>query len=99
MLVYVEQSWMERISQQVIFRYELPIGQFRQTSDRWMWVADVEVTPLAVKRIDDLVGALYKHDVELRVVDSLLPLRPVWQSTMHASGIRLRNAQDWFPST
>jgi hypothetical protein len=33
--------------------------------------------------------------VELRVMESLLPLRGVWDSSLHASGIRLRNARGW----
>ena len=33
--------------------------------------------------------------VELRVMHRLTPLRDVWSTSLHASGIRLRHAQDW----
>ena len=42
-----------------------------------------------------LPTALAECDVELRAVDSLVPLRGVWSSSLHASGIRLRNAVGW----
>ena len=42
--------------------------------------------------VDDLPARLKQQDVDLRIVDSLLPLRAVWNTTLHASGIRLRNA-------
>jgi hypothetical protein len=38
---------------------------------------------------------LRSSGVELRVLDRLTPLRGVWDSSLHASGIRLRNAQGW----
>lgn len=33
--------------------------------------------------------------VELRVVDSLRPLKGLWTTGLHVSGIRLRYARDW----
>ncbi|MGO7421998.1 DUF6886 family protein, partial [Rhizobium ruizarguesonis] len=33
--------------------------------------------------------------VELRVVDTLTPLKGLWGTSLHVSGIRLRNAGDW----
>ena len=38
---------------------------------------------------------LSAEGVELRSLDQLSALRPVWDSTLHASGIRLRNAMNW----
>jgi hypothetical protein len=29
------------------------------------------------------------------MLDDLTPLKEVWQSSLHASGIRLRNARGW----
>jgi hypothetical protein len=45
--------------------------------------------------LGDLPAALRAEDVELRVMERLTPLRDVWSTSLHASGIRLRNAQDW----
>ena len=53
------------------------------------------VVPTRVDLVDDLTARLEAAGVELRVVPSLLPLRGVWDTRLHASGIRLRNAQGW----
>jgi hypothetical protein len=42
-----------------------------------------------------LPAELETRQVELRVMESLLPLRDIWKTTLHASGIRLRNARGW----
>ena len=48
-----------------------------------MWVLRVPATPREVTRLDDLPGELRAQGVELRVRDSLLPLRDVWNSSLH----------------
>jgi hypothetical protein len=53
------------------------------------------VTPLDVEPVGNLLEALSTADVELRVMPDLLPLKGVWQSTIFASGTRLRNAAGW----
>lgn len=60
-----------------------------------MFVSGLAVEPLAVEAIGNLPDALQKRGVEIRPMPTLSPLLPVWQSSMHASGIRLRNAKDW----
>ncbi len=95
MIAYVERTWFGCIQDQVLFRYELTAATFQPTSDEWMWVSREPVEPIDVVRLDDLLGALKEQSVELRVVESLVPLRSVWKSTLHASGIRLRNAHGW----
>jgi hypothetical protein len=97
MIAHVEWGWFDRIRDQVLFRYELPAGTFLPTSDEWMWVSKQSVQPIAVERVDNLLGALRDQGVELRVMESLLPLQSVWGSSLHASGIRLRNALGWPP--
>lgn len=95
MIACVQADWLARIEKQVLFRYELPDVTFRSIEDGWMWVSHDAVAPIQVNRIDDLVDALRSEEVELRVMDSLVPLRDVWQTSLHASGIRLRNAANW----
>ena len=51
----------------------------------------------AVEPVGDLFEALRAASVELRLLERLTPLRGVWDTTLHASGIRLRNARDWDP--
>lgn len=95
MIAHVEEAWLERLSSGAIIRYELPIETFESLDDAGMWVSRRAVTPVAVAEIGDLPGALRDQGVELRVMESLTPLRDVWSSSLHASGIRLRNARDW----
>jgi hypothetical protein len=95
MLAYAEEAWWGRIRCTTIFRYELPPQGFEDLYDAGMWVARREVLPLRVEPISDLRAALDASGVELRLVRSLSSVREVWGSSLHASGIRLRNAADW----
>lgn len=60
-----------------------------------MWVSRTAVRPTRVVVLDGLDHWLSSVGVEVRAVERLAPLRPVWASTLHASGIRLRSAVDW----
>jgi hypothetical protein len=95
MIAHVEWDWLRRIRDQSLYRYQLPPDSFTYIEDGWMWVSKEIVTPVHVERIDDLLGALRELNVELRVMDSLLPLRQLWTTSLHVSGIRLRNGVDW----
>jgi len=94
-VAYVEARWLERLEHAVLTRYELPHDHFVDIDDVGMWVSRAAVVPREVTRLSDLRAELAACRTELRVVDSLLPLKPLWQSSMHASGIRLRNAVGW----
>jgi hypothetical protein len=59
-----------------------------------MLVTREPVKPLRVDKID-VPTAMRQAGVELRVMERLTPLRGVWDTSLHASGIRLRNAQGW----
>ena len=95
MIAWMEQGWHERFSSAIIYRYELPRSSFEDIGDVGMWVSRSAVSPLCASTLTNLHSHLDDHRVELRVVDSLVPLRAIWQSSIHASGIRLRNAQGW----
>jgi hypothetical protein len=96
MLAHVEWAWWDRLVDAQLYRYELPADSFRPIDDdNWMWVSDETVEPMERVRIENLPAALASEGVELRVMDRLTPLRGVWSTTLHASGIRLRNALDW----
>ena len=94
-VAYVEARWLAALNKARIYRYELPAGRFESLDDAGMWVAREPVTPLAMDELSDLPGALRSCGVDLRAVESLTPLRGVWDTTLHASGIRLRNAAGW----
>lgn len=94
-LAYIEREWLERVQQARTICYELPSATFHDTRDAGMWVSRTTVYPLDKVTLTDLPARLTESGTELRVVDSLLPWKDVWSSTVHASGIRLRNAKGW----
>lgn len=95
MIAYVERDWWGQVSTESIHRYDLPTATFADLGDAGMHVSREAVTPLAVETLSDLPAALRGAGVDLRVVDRLAPLRGAWETTLHVSGIRLRNAKGW----
>lgn len=95
MIALIEEDWAGAVREGTIFRYELQENGFQPIGDAGMWVSKDAAQPVAVEVIDDLPAALVANQVELRIVDDLSALRPVWSSSLHASGIRLRNARCW----
>ena len=95
MLAHIEWAWLARLQAGALYRYELPRETFECLEDAGMWVSKAAVTPLAMHVVDDLPAALRGEGVELRVMESLAPLKDVWATSLHASGIRLSNATGW----
>jgi len=95
MVAYVEDAWMDRIARAKLVRYELPPATFESLEDAGMWVSRAAVEPIDRLIVDDLAEALAAQRVEVRALPSLTPLGRIWDSSLHASGIRLRNARDW----
>jgi len=94
-VAFVERSWIEQLSKATVYRYGMPPQTFEDTGDVGMWVSRSSVAPSSINPLTDLPARLEEVGVELRVRDSLTPLRSVWNSSLHASGIRLRNAAGW----
>jgi len=99
MIAHVEWAWFNILKSGVLYRYELPADSFEDLRDAGMWVSREPVTPIACEVINDLPAALQASEVELRLMDDLTPLRGIWSSSLHASGIRLRNALRWSVET
>ncbi|HWA63011.1 MAG TPA: hypothetical protein VG939_16645 [Caulobacteraceae bacterium] len=95
MIAHIEWAWYDRFRTGSIHRYELPTAAFEDLHDAGMWVARETVEPVAMETITDLGAALAAEDVELHIMPSLTPLRGVWDTSLHASGVRLRNAAGW----
>ncbi|RFB92617.1 hypothetical protein B5K11_15245 [Rhizobium leguminosarum bv. trifolii] len=94
-VAFVERHWLERLEAETIHRYEMPAEEFEDLDDAGMRVSRRRVNPterIAMSRLDREFAT---RRVELRVVDSLRPLKSLWNTGMHVSGIRLRNAKDW----
>ncbi len=95
-IAHIERAWLGPLESGVLYRYEFPGDCFEDIDDAGMWVSRESVVPTGCDRLDDLPGELAARGVELRVMESLVPLRRLWSTTtLHVSGIRLRNAQDW----
>ena len=92
---YVERHWLERLEAETIHRYEMPAGDFEDLADAGMWVSRRRVVPMERIAMVRLDREFALRCVELRVVDSLRPLKSLWNTRLHVSSIRLRNATDW----
>lgn len=94
----IEWTWFERLQRTALFRYTLPPQRFAPLegeANAWMLVSRDSVRPLAVEPVGSLIAALVGARVELRLMPSLTPLRNAWATSLHVSGIRLRNARGW----
>ncbi|WP_064682763.1 DUF6886 family protein [Rhizobium bangladeshense] len=60
-----------------------------------MWVSSRRVVPVKRTAMSQLDQEFAPRKVDLRVVDNLRPLRDLWNTGLHVSGVRLRNARDW----
>ena len=94
-IAYVEWAWFERLRTATLFRYALPPDAFESLDDAGMWISRTAVRPTGLDSLTDLPAALRGQGVELRFTERLTHLRGLWDTTLHASGVRLRNAQDW----
>ncbi|OWJ64484.1 DUF6886 family protein [Inquilinus limosus] len=92
---FVETAWIGRLRAAGIHRYELPSETFRSLEDAGMWVSEAAVVPLGRVALAGLDRELARRGVDLRIVDSLAPLAALWDSSLHVSGIRLRNSDTW----
>jgi hypothetical protein len=90
---YIERGWLERLQSETIQRYEMLTDDFEDLQDAGMWVSRRTVTPLALTAVSHLDREFTLRGIELRVVDSLTPLKALRDSTLHVSAIRLRNAR------
>jgi hypothetical protein len=95
-IAHVEYGWLDQIRSTTLYRYEMPPDTFEDLHDAGMWVSRLRVVPSSVEPVSDLLDALEKSAVELRVLPRLTPLAGLWKTTtLHWSAIRMRNALNW----
>jgi hypothetical protein len=94
MIAHIERAWLTRLVHTVLYRYEFPDEGFQFLGDAGMAVSRRTVAPIGIETIRNLPGALDDAQIELRVLPSLKPLQGLWATSLHVSGIRLRNARD-----
>lgn len=95
MVAHIELAWAQRFEKCELFRYSFEPEGFEPLNDHGVHVSRSTMTPMEVTPVGDLASALNAANVELRVVESLQPLADASSSTLHYSGIRLRNANGW----
>ena len=90
----IETAWLERMQTVELYRYDLPATTFRPWAEAsGQWISQVEVVPLSVSPVGDLLSLHAHAGIELRVVGSLWPLRELAVSDeWDFSIVRMRNA-------
>lgn len=91
MIAYIEWRWFTRLAGAVLYRYALPSEKFECLNDAGMCVSRSVIRPTEVREISDIAASLVEADVELRIIPALEPLKRLWNTSFHVSGIRLRN--------
>jgi Family of unknown function (DUF6886) len=94
-VAFIETGWLATLQTAVVFRYAMPADTFQNLEDAGMWVSREQITPAGRRSISSLDTELAAGGVALTPVDSLAPLKDLWNTSLHVSGIRLRNAQGW----
>ncbi len=97
MVAHVESGWLSRIRACALYRYRFDAAPFESIQDHGTHVSSTAVEPIEVEAVGDLEGAIAAAGVELRALERLQPLADAWFSSLHYSGIRLRNAVEWTP--
>jgi uncharacterized protein DUF6886 len=93
-VVAIESGWLERVRSTRLYCYHMPAETFeRLDAVAGYFVSRAPVVPSRVEVFDYPVGELLRRGVELRIVESLWPLRDaVVASSLQFSLIRMRNA-------
>ncbi len=97
MVAAVEVGWFDRLRTTQLYRYVLPGASFTPVlGEVGTYVSEVTISPLRVEPVGDLLAALFRARVELRLCHSLVPIGlAIIASTMEFSLIRMRNAEGW----
>lgn len=94
-VAFIENDWVERLKTAQIYRYEMPNETFEDLADAGMWVSRVPVTPITCYAISNLSNLLAVRSVNIVSIETFRTLKLLWQTSLHVSGIRLRNARSW----
>jgi hypothetical protein len=94
-VIAIESHWLPTIQKECLYRYEFDSQGFTVLDEgAGYYISRRAVRPLSETKIDDILGALLEHDVELRIMASLWELREaVIHSSLQFSIIRMRNAR------
>ena len=93
--INIEESWIDRIIQTILYMYELPSESFALLDEgAGYYVSCESVKPIRVKILSDAIGEIKKRNAEIRTQSSLKQLAErVSGSSLQFSIIRIRNTQ------
>jgi hypothetical protein len=93
-VIAFESTWLERVKACSLTLYELPTASFAEAVPQaGYWISRETVTPVAVRRLDDLLAAI-EAQAEVRLLADFWPLADaVAGSSLEFSIIRKRYAQ------
>jgi hypothetical protein len=94
-VLVIESDWLERVRSTLLFSYQFDATPFVSWTHEspGTHLARETVIPIGVALVGDLLAKLASSGWELRIMPSLKPLwEPLKDSSLHFSGIRLRNA-------
>lgn len=93
-VIAFEAAWLERVQACELAIYEMPPSAFIEAlPDAGYWISRETVSPLGVKRIGHLLGAIAGSGAEVRLLQEFWPLcDAVTASSLQFSIIRKRNA-------
>lgn len=94
-VAFIERDWLDRLGAAEFWRYELAPDGFEDLADAGMWVSRNPAAIVGKARLTDLLAMLAARGVRLEVMETLVPLRGLWDTSLAVSGIRLRNARGW----
>jgi hypothetical protein len=95
MVAFIERAWIDHFDRAAIWRYRLPEALFDDLADAGMWISRTAVEPRGAEQLTDLPRELARSGVWVKPVPTLAPLRELWDTSLHVSGVRLRNATSW----
>ena len=95
MVALIEPDERARLTIGHTWRYELPPQSFETIDDAGMHISHEAVEPISVERLCHLVDWLAGDNVMLETCDDFESMRPLWHSTLHASGIHLDRVASW----
>ena len=91
----IESGWLDRLTTTTLYRYEFDASDFAPWNDAsGQWICVHAVAPLSVEPIGDLLALHRNAGIELRIVDSLWPLRDLaHRGPWDFSTVRMGNAR------
>ncbi len=94
-VVAIESGWLERVMNGRIHIYTLPTDTFTVWDEgAGYFISRQPVMPLSMRTVDNMLLELTKHDVEIRILPDLRPLRSeVINASLQFSIIRWRNVK------